>query len=48
MPKGPLNRETVEAALADLADPETGRSMAAMEQIRDIAVEAAASTLNWP
>jgi ATP-binding protein involved in chromosome partitioning len=40
MPQGPLNRETVKAALAGLADPETGRSMAAMEQIRDIAVHA--------
>lgn len=38
MPKGPLNRETIEAALAPLVDPETGRPMAKMEQIRDIAV----------
>ncbi len=39
MPKGPLNRETIEAALATLTDPETGRSMGPMEQIRDIAVQ---------
>jgi len=34
-----VTRETVEAALADLADPETGRKMVAMEQIRRVAVE---------
>ena len=39
MPKGPLNRDTVETALAELVDPETGRSMARMEQILDIAVD---------
>jgi ATP-binding protein involved in chromosome partitioning len=38
MSTGPVNRETIESALANLADPETGRSMAAMEQIRDITV----------
>ena len=38
MSRGPLNRETVESALAELADPETGRSMAHMGQILDIAV----------
>jgi ATP-binding protein involved in chromosome partitioning len=35
----PVNRATVEAALADLADPETGRKMSAMEQIRRVVVE---------
>lgn len=39
MPTGPLNRETVEAALAHLADPESGRTLARMEQIREIAVQ---------
>ena len=39
MPTGPLNRETVEAALANLADPESGRTLARMEQIREIAVQ---------
>lgn len=38
MPKGPLTRETVEAALAELADPETGRPLAAMQQIGRIEV----------
>jgi ATP-binding protein involved in chromosome partitioning len=38
MPAGPLTRETIEAALANLADPETGRSMAQMGQILDVAV----------
>jgi ATP-binding protein involved in chromosome partitioning len=33
-----MNRETVDAALAGLVDPETGRSMAQMEQISDVAV----------
>jgi ATP-binding protein involved in chromosome partitioning len=39
MPKGLPTRESIEAALADLPDPETGRSMATMEQIGDIAIE---------
>jgi ATP-binding protein involved in chromosome partitioning len=38
MPEGPLNRESVDAALAGLTDPETGRSMAQMEQIYDVAL----------
>jgi len=38
MPKGPLNRETIESALAVLTDPESGRSMGQMGQILDIAV----------
>jgi ATP-binding protein involved in chromosome partitioning len=34
-----LNRESVESALSDLLDPESGRSVARMEQIRDIAID---------
>jgi ATP-binding protein involved in chromosome partitioning len=35
----PLNREIVEQALADLLDPETGRSVVRMEQLREVSVE---------
>jgi ATP-binding protein involved in chromosome partitioning len=34
-----IERQTVEAALAELPDPESGRSLGRMEQIRDIAIE---------
>jgi ATP-binding protein involved in chromosome partitioning len=39
MPKGPLTRETIEAALADIPDPESGRELARMDQIGDVSVE---------
>lgn len=45
MPQGPLNRETVLSALADLADPESGRSLAAADQIRDVAIQASAANV---
>src|SRR5437667_1144855 len=35
----PLTREMVESALAELPDPETGRSATRMEQVRNIAVD---------
>jgi len=36
---GPLNRETVEQALTDVLDPETGRSVVRMEQVHDVAID---------
>jgi ATP-binding protein involved in chromosome partitioning len=39
MADAPITREFVETALADLADPETGRSLAAMDQIHNIDVD---------
>src|SRR5918993_904102 len=39
MPTSPITREAVFAALSDLRDPETGRSMVQMEQVRDVAVD---------
>jgi ATP-binding protein involved in chromosome partitioning len=34
-----ITRETVKSALADVPDPETGRSLVRMEQVREIAIE---------
>jgi ATP-binding protein involved in chromosome partitioning len=39
MPENALNRETIESILADFPDPETGRGLGPMEQIREIFVE---------
>ena len=39
MADSPITRETVFAALGDLRDPETGRSVVQMEQVRDIAID---------
>jgi ATP-binding protein involved in chromosome partitioning len=39
MAPGRLDRESVEAILAELADPETGRSVVQMGQVRQIVVE---------
>jgi ATP-binding protein involved in chromosome partitioning len=39
MAAGRLDREAVENVLAELADPETGRGVVEMQQVRDIAVE---------
>ena len=39
----PLDRSTVEAALAELVDPETGRSVVAMDQVHDLVVDPAGS-----
>ncbi len=38
MASGPITPETVEAALAELPDPETGRPVTRMEQIHDIVI----------
>lgn len=38
MPNQPVTRETVLTALADLADPETGRNIVQMEQVRDVSI----------
>ncbi len=40
MPDVPVTQEMVEKVLADLKDPETGRSLARMEQIRHIGIDA--------
>src|SRR5690348_2591249 len=39
MPDAPITRETVENILADLPDPETGRNLARMEQIRHVTID---------
>jgi ATP-binding protein involved in chromosome partitioning len=39
MPEGSKTRESVVAALNDLHDPETGRSVVQMEQVHDVAVK---------
>src|SRR5690349_615326 len=39
MPDAPLTRETIETILADLPDPETGRNLARMEQIRQVTID---------
>ncbi len=39
MAAGRLDRETVEKALAELADPETGRDVVAAQQVQKVAVE---------
>jgi ATP-binding protein involved in chromosome partitioning len=38
MSKNSIDRETVESALAKLKDPETGRGIVQMEQLRDLAI----------
>jgi ATP-binding protein involved in chromosome partitioning len=38
MAASPINRETVDSVLAELQDPESGRSVAQMEQVRDVVV----------
>ena len=35
----PVTRETVEKILSDIPDPETGRSLARMEQIRQVSID---------
>lgn len=39
MPTDKIDRATVDAALADLLDPETGRSVVQMDQVHDVDVE---------
>jgi ATP-binding protein involved in chromosome partitioning len=39
MADAPVTRELIDSALAELPDPETGRSVARMEQIHDVAVK---------
>ncbi len=39
MPAGEINRECIEAALAGLLDPESGRSVVEMEQLRNVEVD---------
>jgi ATP-binding protein involved in chromosome partitioning len=39
MPENVVNREAVLSALSDLADPETGRSVVHMEQVRDVTID---------
>jgi ATP-binding protein involved in chromosome partitioning len=39
MPDASVSREMVEQVLAELADPETGRSLARMDQIRQISID---------
>ena len=38
MPAGPATESAVRAALDDFKDPETGRSVVQMEQVRDLEV----------
>ena len=40
MAPGHIDRAQVEAALADFPDPETGRSIVQMEQLRDVVADA--------
>jgi ATP-binding protein involved in chromosome partitioning len=39
MPTSPITRETVFAALSDVCDPETGRSIVQMEQVQGVAID---------
>jgi ATP-binding protein involved in chromosome partitioning len=39
MPEKPVNREQIESILAAFPDPETGRGIGRMEQIREISIE---------
>jgi ATP-binding protein involved in chromosome partitioning len=39
MADAPIKRELIESALAELPDPETGRSVVRMEQVREIAIQ---------
>ena len=45
MPKGPIDEAAVRAAVADFKDPETGRGVVEMEQIRDIEIGASRLSL---
>src|SRR5687768_7673637 len=39
MAHSPLTRETIFAALGDVRDPETGRSVVQMEQVQGVAID---------
>ncbi len=39
MPVGQINQSAVMAALAEFQDPETGRGIVQMEQVRDVQIE---------